>query len=115
MFPAPIFPNIFSPSPPPLVFRTGITDGSDPSSPDANPATTLRAAGTLRTGSLTPQGQKISLGAMLRLEVEPSSGTFRILVRAVHATVAVGIRQVLAAQLGGGGGGGLTQECRVTR
>ncbi|CAM9104603.1 unnamed protein product, partial [Hapterophycus canaliculatus] len=66
-----------------------------------NPATTLRAAGTLRTGSLTPQGHKISLGAMLRLEVDPASGTFRICVRAVHVTVAVGIRQMISAQLDG--------------
>lgn len=66
----------------------------------------MRAAGTLRTGSLTPQGHKISLGAMLRLEVEPSSGRFRILVRAVHATVASGIRHMLTEQLGGSTGGG---------
>lgn len=42
---------------------------------------------------------------MLRLEVEPASGRFLILVRAVHATVASGIRHVLSAQLGGGAGG----------
>ncbi|CAM9117216.1 unnamed protein product [Pylaiella littoralis] len=92
--------------------KMGVTDEPDPSDSNSHAgsssSTQLRAAGTLRTGSLTPQGHKISLGAMLRLEVEPTSGTFRIFVRAVHGTVAVGLRQMLAAQLvaGAGGGGG---------
>lgn len=63
---------------------------------------TLHAAGTFRTGSCTPEGAKISLGAMLRLQVEPASGTFRISVRAVHGVVAAALRAVLAAQLAGG-------------
>ncbi|CAM9208170.1 unnamed protein product [Scytosiphon promiscuus] len=86
--------------------KLGVSEGPDTSpGGGGNPATTLRAAGTLRTGSLSPQGHKISLGAMLRLEVDPSSGTFQICVRAVHVTVAVGIRQMITAQLDGGGGG----------
>lgn len=88
------------------LFVAGITEGPDSTSNSNDSGTSLRAAGTLRTGSLNPQGHKISLGAMLRLEVEPASGTFRISVRAVHVTVAVCIRRFLISQLDGSSGGG---------
>lgn len=77
---------------------SGVTDGV-PGSGVGSP--TLHAAGTFRTGSITPEGKKISLGAMLRLEIEPSSGTFRMTFRAVHGTVAAALLEVLATQLGG--------------
>lgn len=82
-----------------LVFfrREGITDGV-PGVTDGTPH--LHAAGTFQTGSFTPEGTKISLGAMLRLEVEPQSGTFRVTVRAVHGTVAGALVDLLATQLG---------------
>ncbi|CAN0501418.1 unnamed protein product, partial [Laminaria digitata] len=66
-----------------------------------SPAATLAAAGTFRTGSSTPEGNRISLGAMLRLEVDPPNGMFRVSVRAVHATVTLALCNVLRSQLGG--------------
>lgn len=42
---------------------------------------------------------------MLRLEVDPSSGTFIVTVRAVHGTVSGALKDILVAQLGGSGAG----------
>lgn len=90
-----VFPPLFA------VLAEGVTDGVASAAGGDNASPTLYAAGTFRTGSVSPEsGAKISLGAMLRLEAEPAFGTFRMTVRAVHGTVAAALRDVLVAQLG---------------
>jgi len=71
------------------------TSGLDDANPAALQAT---AAGTFRTGSLGPNGQRVSVGALVKLDAAGSN--YRLTVRAVHGKVALALKNVIKAQLG---------------
>jgi AP-2 complex subunit alpha len=70
----------------------GPTTGLD----DANPLQAT-AAGTFRTGSLGPNGQRVSVGVLVKLDA--SGASYRLTVRAVHGKVALALKNVIKAQL----------------
>lgn len=59
----------------------------------------VAAAGTFRTGSVSPTGAKISVGCLVKLEANPQAGAFRLTVRAVHGQVSVALKNVIKSQL----------------
>merc|ERR1712070_157476 len=61
---------------------------------------TLSACGTFRTGTVAPNGTKISVGCLIRLEANPQATAFRLTVRAVHAKVSVALKNVIKSQIG---------------
>jgi hypothetical protein len=67
----------------------GITSGADSNE------YVFSAAGTFRTGSVAPNGAKISIGAMLTVEANAAAGALRITARAVHGKVAQAIKNVV--------------------
>jgi AP-2 complex subunit alpha len=61
--------------------------------------TTISAAGTFRTGTAGPDGNKLSVGLLLRLELNVAANAYRLTVRAVHGDVAKGLGNVIKNQL----------------
>jgi len=60
----------------------------DPAGNDA----IILAAATFRTGTVGPDGNKLSVGCLLKLDVNPAESAFRVTVRAVHGKVSVGLK-----------------------
>lgn len=54
-------------------------------------------AGSLRTGATGPDGSKISVGALLRIEINAQVRAVRITSRAVHVTVAAALVNTVKA------------------
>jgi hypothetical protein len=61
---------------------------------DAND-TSITIAGTFRTGAATPTGEKISVGALVRVEANTMTNSYRVTVRAVHKDVALGLKNCI--------------------
>ena len=61
--------------------------------------TTVTGSCSFRTGSVSPEGSPIVVGAMMRLEADLAQGRFRITVRAKHALVSQALKSILQAQL----------------
>ncbi len=59
----------------------------------------VNAAGTYRTGTLGPNGEKISVGLLVRVEANAAAGMFRVSVRAVHPTVSTAIKTIVKNQV----------------
>ena len=57
----------------------------------------VTAASTFRTGAVGANGQRVSIGCLLKLEARGSH--FRLTVRAVHGKIAVALKNVVKAQL----------------
>ena len=66
---------------------------------------TWTLAGSLETGSLSPQGKQLRVGALIRLEIggerEGGRKGYRLTVRSVHPTCAMAIFKAVKQQLGG--------------
>ncbi|TYZ67830.1 hypothetical protein PybrP1_009022 [[Pythium] brassicae (nom. inval.)] len=55
----------------------------------------LSLAATLRTGTAGPNGDKVAVGCLARVEANPASNAVRITVRAVHRDVSVATKNCL--------------------
>jgi AP-2 complex subunit alpha len=75
--------------------RMGLATGVDQT------AFTISTAGTFRTGATNPNGDKISVGCLMRLEANPKANAFRVTVRAVHGRVSLALKNIIKAQLVG--------------
>ena len=63
-------------------------------------ATTVTAATTFKTSTLNQAGAPISVGCLLRIEVNPSNPSqCQITVRAVHPSCAAGLQKLVKAQV----------------
>lgn len=82
-----------------VAFRLKILDGlhlAQAQGLDQNDLS-LSAVGSLRTGTAGPDGGKISVGALLRIEVNAQVRAMRITARAVHGTVAAALVNTIKA------------------
>jgi AP-2 complex subunit alpha len=70
----------------------GGTTGLDESNP-----LQVTCAGTFRTGAVGPNGQKVSVGCLVKVDV--ANDQWKLTVRAVHGKVAVALKNVIKAQL----------------
>ncbi|OQS04089.1 AP-2 complex subunit alpha [Thraustotheca clavata] len=59
----------------------------------------LALAGTFRTGTAAPTGDKISVGCLVRLEANAQANSYRLTVRAVHPDVSVAVKNILKGVL----------------
>lgn len=59
----------------------------------------LTFACSLETGTLSPTGMKLRVGALVRLEASLQASAFRLTVRAVHPTAATAIFRALKQQI----------------
>jgi AP-2 complex subunit alpha len=57
----------------------------------------LSVAGSFRTATAGPDGSKISVGALLRIEINPQVRAIRVTSRAVHGTVAAALVNTVKA------------------
>jgi hypothetical protein len=60
---------------------------------------TVSVAGTYHTSALSPSGKKVSVGLLMRLEINAADKAFRLTVRAVHPQVSVAIKNIVKSQL----------------
>ncbi|KAJ0398698.1 hypothetical protein ATCC90586_003189 [Pythium insidiosum] len=63
--------------------------------------TSVTAAGTFRTGTAAPNGDKISVGCLVRVEANAMGNSYRVTVRAVHKDVSLAVKNNLKAVLAG--------------
>lgn len=70
----------------------GATNGLD----DANPLQAT-CAGTFRTGAIAPNGQKVSVGVLVKLDV--AGDQYRLTVRAVHGKISTALKNVIKSQI----------------
>ena len=73
-----------------LAFATGVDD---------NNGTILSAAGALRTGTANAGGDKISVGCLVRLEMNQTAGAYRLTVRTAVPQVSQSLAQAIIAVL----------------
>ena len=57
----------------------------------------MTCAGTFRTGTAGANGQRVSVGCLVKLDANGSS--WRLTVRAVHGKISAALRNVIKAQL----------------
>ena len=82
-----------------VAFRAKILDGlhlAQAQGIDQNDLS-LSAVGSLRTGTAGPDGSKISVGALVRIEVNAQVRAVRVTARAVHGTVAAALVNTIKA------------------
>jgi len=82
-----------------VAFRAKILDGlhlAQAQGIDQNDLS-LSAAGSLRTGTLGSDGSKISVGALVRIEINSQVKALRVTARAVHGTVAAALVNTIKA------------------
>jgi hypothetical protein len=51
----------------------------------------LYGAASLRTGSLTPTGEKINVGCLVKLEMNVQSNAIRVTVRTLHPQASIAV------------------------
>lgn len=51
----------------------------------------LYGASSLRTGSLTPAGEKISVGCLVKIEMNVQSNAIRVTTRTLHPQASVAV------------------------
>jgi AP-2 complex subunit alpha len=59
----------------------------------------VTVAGTFRTGTPAPTGDKVSVGILARVEANAATNSFRVTVRAVHKDVSLAIKNGFKAVL----------------
>lgn len=82
-----------------VAFRAKILDGlhlAQAQGIDQNDLS-LSAVGSLRTGTVGPDGSKISVGALVRIEINVQARAVRVTARAVHGTVAAALVNTIKA------------------
>jgi len=82
-----------------VAFRAKILDGlhlAQAQGIDQNDLS-LSAVGSLRTGTAGPDGSKISVGALVRIEINAQVRAVRVTARAVHGTVAAALVNTIKA------------------
>jgi len=82
-----------------VAFRAEILDGlhlAQAQGIDQNDLS-LSAVGSLRTGTAGPDGSKISVGALVRIEINAQVRAVRVTARAVHGTVAAALVNTIKA------------------
>ncbi len=55
----------------------------------------ITIAGTYRTGTASASGDKIAIGALLRLEANMNNNSYRLTVRAVHKDVSLALKNCI--------------------
>lgn len=66
---------------------------------DKSNDTALSLVSTLRTGALNSQGNKISVGCLVRLEGNLEKQAYRLTVRAVHGDVSAAVDNLIVSLL----------------
>lgn len=61
---------------------------------------TLTGSASFLTGTMSGDGKAVAVGVMMRLEVDPAQGKYRITVRSKHSAVAQSLKNFIVAQLG---------------
>jgi AP-2 complex subunit alpha len=59
----------------------------------------LYGAASLRTGSTTPTGEKISVGCLVKIEMNVQSNAIRVTTRALHPQASIAVMATAKALL----------------
>ena len=59
----------------------------------------IYGASTLRTGALSPSGEKLSVGCMVKIEMNVQANALRVTLRSVHPAATAAILQTVKSLL----------------